>query len=508
MIRNLFAKPRTYLGILLIITIAVRFINLGKPSLRFDEGASWYIAQNTSIQELVHGDFFLEGNVPAFYLLVKILPFGNEFFVRGISAITGVASLIICYLLFRTFGTRRIAILSSVLLSISPALVYYSREFRSYMPGFFMQVTSLIFFFLAFKKNGRETLFAYLCLLSTFVALFTTLSSSYIVIFYFSWLIINRPDKTHSRLTIVFYSILAILMAFLATWLLRYTASSYGQIALSNYVAVRNRNILASTITTLKELTFFYPHWIGPKVNYLAVQSGVATLFLVITAMYISKKKSNLPSILLDMLLLFVTTLGTAIVFSIIAFDVMSMKLLLILCVPFAYIISFLTITSKGKSKWQLIINPFVAVCAIFLFNIYFNAHAKQYDFRQIYTRVSDNIASSRCTYLVISQEAAIGLIAYYDKLLDTHLASKTTFFPINYNDSDQPTRQINDLIQIDRNKQCDGLLYLQHYDYWDKQSPSHNTFTAFLSNFNHTHTFQQDIDPRRLTLSVFQRKK
>jgi mannosyltransferase len=118
---------------ILLIAAALRFYRLDAQSFWNDEGNSARIAERTL-------DLILEGTAsdihpPAYYLLLhywRALFGESEFALRSLSAVAGVALVVLTYLLGRHLFGETAGLTAAFLGTLSPFAVYYSQEARMY----------------------------------------------------------------------------------------------------------------------------------------------------------------------------------------------------------------------------------------------------------------------------------------------------------------------------------------------------------------------------------------
>ncbi len=150
--------------LLLFITLLgafLRFYNLGKKSLWFDELAQVTISK-TIIHDLSLPQMgFLQGmwwelSPPLDYFITHFMfVFGSsEWILRFPAAIFGVLSILAIFFLAKEFFGAPVGVISAFLLSISPMHIWYSQEVRVY--SLFMFLTILSFLFLSqITKNDN-----------------------------------------------------------------------------------------------------------------------------------------------------------------------------------------------------------------------------------------------------------------------------------------------------------------------------------------------------------------
>jgi mannosyltransferase len=124
-----------YTQIIILLTIigsGLRLYHLDYNSLWFDEVYTYIYSSKTPIEILQLISF--ERHPPLFYWIEHaILTFGKgEFILRFVPAICGILTIPSIYVLGKEFIDRNIGFLSAVLVTFSPAMIYYSQEARGY----------------------------------------------------------------------------------------------------------------------------------------------------------------------------------------------------------------------------------------------------------------------------------------------------------------------------------------------------------------------------------------
>ena len=164
------AMRKTYmvLALILIVGIFLRFYLIDKNSFWVDETATAMAIENRNISEIFRNAVLL-GNVqpgywegvkvdlPVYYtaLSLWIKPFGfSEASLRSFSALFGVLSILMIFLVARELTNRNVALLSSLLLSFNMANIELSQEARLYMLLAFIGLAA-IYFFIKSIRTGK-----------------------------------------------------------------------------------------------------------------------------------------------------------------------------------------------------------------------------------------------------------------------------------------------------------------------------------------------------------------
>ena len=166
-IANLMTKNSVHitLGLILILAAYLRFNGLGDNSLWLDECYTVQFARAgfegvlTGVASDIHP--------PLYYLIVHvvILALGaSELVVRTPSAIFGILTCFVTFLLARMVAGRRFALLAALLLAVCPLAIDHSREARMYsLLPLMAGITTLAFLKLLDGVTRRRILIAGAC---------------------------------------------------------------------------------------------------------------------------------------------------------------------------------------------------------------------------------------------------------------------------------------------------------------------------------------------------------
>lgn len=152
-------NPLSSMLLLFIISIGafLRLYKLGSNSLWFDEAISVWFAKE-SIANILIKQTSGDVHPPLYYILLRLWlsVFGNgEFNVRLLSAIFGIISIPLLYLIVKNLFGNLPALISALILAISPFHIYYSQEARMYSVLTFCVLLS-IFFMVKMLWIGEE----------------------------------------------------------------------------------------------------------------------------------------------------------------------------------------------------------------------------------------------------------------------------------------------------------------------------------------------------------------
>ena len=132
-------------ALILLIAALTRFWRLDYHSIWFDESVSLFWAIDAKISYMWPATFRLveEKHPPAYYTLLKLWHWLLTWFglgrddaaLRALGALLGVLTVLGLLLLVRRISGRATALLSALLVALSPALVWYSQEIRMFQPA-------------------------------------------------------------------------------------------------------------------------------------------------------------------------------------------------------------------------------------------------------------------------------------------------------------------------------------------------------------------------------------
>ena len=148
--------PASYVVIAITVVAALlRFFNLGRESLWFDEGISVFIA-HLNWRALWQTVSASEVNMALYYVLLHLwIVFGQgEFIVRSLSALAGLIAVPVVYLLGKRMFNSRVALITSLLLATNTFHIKYSQEARAYSLVLLLATLSSLFFIRAVERRA------------------------------------------------------------------------------------------------------------------------------------------------------------------------------------------------------------------------------------------------------------------------------------------------------------------------------------------------------------------
>lgn len=128
---------------------AIRFSTLGLQSYHHDEVITVARVLPGSFGHMLHEVRQSESTPPLYYILAWLWakPFGlAEIGVRSLSALLGVATIPVTFLIGKELAGRRAGLLVMALVAVNPMLIWYSQEARAYALLVLLCAASLLFF--------------------------------------------------------------------------------------------------------------------------------------------------------------------------------------------------------------------------------------------------------------------------------------------------------------------------------------------------------------------------
>ena len=135
----------------------LRFATLGAQSYWFDEAQAAHEV-NMSLGSMLTSMFEHETNPPLYFLLGWLWAhvFGtSEAALRSLSALAGVAVIVLAYLCGRELVSRAAGLVAAALVALSPFMIWYSQEAREYMLLAALCGASLLYFARAWHAPTR-----------------------------------------------------------------------------------------------------------------------------------------------------------------------------------------------------------------------------------------------------------------------------------------------------------------------------------------------------------------
>src|SRR5689334_15330773 len=164
-------------GALVLLGAVLRFATIASQSYWLDESTTVH-ELHLSFGSLLHAIRVNETTPPLYFALAWVWAkvFGTgEAGLRSLSAIAGVAVIPIAYLCGRQLVSRSAGLVAAALVTLSPFMIWYSQEARSYMLLVAFAAASFLCFAKAWREPSRRQLtwwavFSALAILTHFFA--------------------------------------------------------------------------------------------------------------------------------------------------------------------------------------------------------------------------------------------------------------------------------------------------------------------------------------------------
>ena len=160
---NRYSSVKIIIVAIVLISVFLRFYGIDSESYWLDEAAGIRQAQvpyQKTIQLLSN-----EVNLPLYITLLNLWVhlFGvSEIASRSLSAIFGIASVFLMFLLGRKLFSQRVGLYSSIIMCFSYMSVYYSQETRLYSLFIFLSIASFYSYVSFLQKRNAKNALLYL----------------------------------------------------------------------------------------------------------------------------------------------------------------------------------------------------------------------------------------------------------------------------------------------------------------------------------------------------------
>lgn len=144
---------------LTILAAALRFATIGMQSYHHDEIVTASRVLRDGFWHAMDAVGFSESAPPLYYAIAWAwtqLTGTGEVGLRSVSAIAGIATVPVAYLLGAELGSRRAGIFAAALVAVNPMLLWYSQEARGYALFVLLTAISLLYFVRALDRGRRR----------------------------------------------------------------------------------------------------------------------------------------------------------------------------------------------------------------------------------------------------------------------------------------------------------------------------------------------------------------
>ena len=149
------------LAALLAVAAIVRFATLDHQSFDHDEAVTAIRVLHPGLGDTLSVVSHLERSPPLYYVLIwlwsKLFGIG-EVGLRSLSALIGTLTVLPAYLAARELGSRRAGLIAAALVALTPYLVWYSQEARSYALYVFFAAWALCYFARSLNDSSPRNL--------------------------------------------------------------------------------------------------------------------------------------------------------------------------------------------------------------------------------------------------------------------------------------------------------------------------------------------------------------
>ncbi|MEO8972841.1 MAG: glycosyltransferase family 39 protein [Ktedonobacteraceae bacterium] len=147
---------------LILLTTPMVFYNLGYEAFWQDELVSYDVAKSiihNGLPLLPSGFVYPKGELYSYILALTMKLFGDQASIlRSISAVEYLATLVVLYFVGCYFFDRRIALLATVMLALSPQELIWAREVRMYQQAQLLTLITAFLFYKALQEPRRVRL--------------------------------------------------------------------------------------------------------------------------------------------------------------------------------------------------------------------------------------------------------------------------------------------------------------------------------------------------------------
>jgi mannosyltransferase len=138
---------------------ALRFLTLGLQSYHHDEIVTVSRILRSDFSHAMNAVGFSESAPPLYYALAWLwtqITGTGEVGLRSLSALAGVATVPVAYLIGAELRDQRAGIAAAALTAVNPMLVWYSQEARAYALLVLLSAISVLFFVRALNRGSRR----------------------------------------------------------------------------------------------------------------------------------------------------------------------------------------------------------------------------------------------------------------------------------------------------------------------------------------------------------------
>lgn len=421
-------RTKKMIGIILGLGLILRCINLNQ-SLWLDEAINILATQKFSllgmITEYAKSDF----HPPLFFIILwgwtKVFGTG-EIFVRIPSILFGLLTIYIIYVIGAKLHSRKLGLISALLLATNPLHIYYSQEARMYALACFA-VSLNFFLFAKIIKNEKVSL------LVLVLGNLIVLTSDYVAYLIFPaqliFLILNKQSKAFSIWVKGFFAASIIWTVWIGVLLDQLKIGFQTSANLPAWkTVVGGFDIKAVPLTFIKFIIGRIS--LDNKLTYLSIIAPICLFFILLIIKGLKGTQNLFKNLLLSWLLI---PIALASVFSLVI-PIFSYFRLLFTLPPFLILVSLGVFSFKHRLKYLilgLILFTQITSSLIYLFNTKYQ--------REDWKGLVGYLSSQPDKIVLFESTGVLPPFEYYAKNKITALGALKTF----------PARNSDDVIDI-----------------------------------------------------------
>jgi mannosyltransferase len=200
------ARSRAFWAVagLSLLAAALRFATLGVQSYHHDEIVTAARVLGGGFGDAMNAVGYSESAPPLYYALAWVWAqlFGTgEFGLRALSALAGVATVPVAYLIGAELRSRRTGLVAAALVAVNPMMLWYSQEARAYALFALLCAVSFLYFLRALERGRRADLLAWG--IASALALATHYFAFFPILVEALWLLRRRGRSTLPGLAVV-----------------------------------------------------------------------------------------------------------------------------------------------------------------------------------------------------------------------------------------------------------------------------------------------------------------
>ncbi|MGB7291992.1 MAG: glycosyltransferase family 39 protein [Thermodesulfobacteriota bacterium] len=204
---------------IILLAAALRFYDLGGESYWYDE-----IIMVRVVQDNIWA--IIEGGRPHLFIILAhfwVKLFGTEeVATRSLSALFGVASIPVIYLIGKELLDRKVGLIGAFLMAISQFQIYYSQDFRYYSLFGLTTLLSFYFFLIALRSRNIGSFISYV--LFTVLLFYTHTFGVFIIVIQNLYFLIRW--KHYRKLTLQWIASQAIIIFTILPRIIKFSANA------------------------------------------------------------------------------------------------------------------------------------------------------------------------------------------------------------------------------------------------------------------------------------------